>query len=305
MISKPAAEWKETASKIAHGIRKRVLEHTILNKGGYLSQACSSAEIFAALYTKVLNLGDVEKPLLPKPFSGVPGGGSDSYTTGSYFNGPKSPTFDRFILSPSQYSLVLYAALIEVGRMDQDGLSQFNQDGSSVEMIGAEHSPGMEVMSGSLGQGISQAAGIALARKLKNESGRVVVFMSDGECQSGQFWEALQSMSFLKLDNMLIYIDINWYQCDGKMDSVMNIEPFDKRLEAFGARVYRVDGHNLEALAGLGNMKPDGRPVFVLADTDPARDIDILRSRAPKYHYVRFSGEEDLKQYRLALVQLR
>ena len=82
--------------------------------------------------------------------------------TGADFNGGVSPDRDRFILSPTHYSLVLYAALVETGRMAPDGLLEFNQDGSSVEMIGAEHSPGMEVMTGSLGQGLGQAAGMAL-----------------------------------------------------------------------------------------------------------------------------------------------
>ena len=152
--------WKSHIEKMARGIRTRVLEHTISNDGGYLSQACSSAEILASLYGRILNLGPVEHPLAPDKFPGVPGPANLSYRNGSFFHGEKSPIYDRFILSPSQYSLVLYAALIEAGRMDGHGLDQFNMDGGTVEMIGAEHSPGMEIMSGSLGQGISQGFGI-------------------------------------------------------------------------------------------------------------------------------------------------
>jgi len=100
--------------------------------------------------------------------------------------------------------------------MHEKGLEQFNRDGSTVEMIGGEHSPGMEVMSGSLGQGLSQAAGIAMARRLKGETGRVWVFMSDGEFQIGQTWEAIQTISFYKLDNICVYVDVNGYQCDGE-----------------------------------------------------------------------------------------
>ncbi len=196
---------------------------------------------------------------MPGQFPGVPPAENTSNFTGAAYNGPKSPTYDRFILSPAQYALVLYVALIETGRMVEEGLAYFNQDGSVVEMIGAEHSPGMEVMTGSLGQGISQAAGIAMARKLKGESGRMVLFLSDGECQSGQFWEAVQEMSFHKLDNMLAYVDVNGYQCDGKTSEVMGLEPFDKRLESFGARVFTVDGHDLEALATPGDIPADGR----------------------------------------------
>lgn len=292
--------WQQEIYDAAEGIRRRVMEHTIKNKGGYLSQACSSAEIFATLYLNVLNIEKLEEPLAPGKFPGVPGPNNENYFTGAAFNGSKSKRYDRFILSPSQYSLVLYSTLIEVGRMVENGLDEFNKDGGVVEMIGAEHSPGLELMTGSLGQGISQAAGIALARKLKKEIGRVVLFLSDGECQSGQFWEAVQAMAYHKLDNMVAYVDINGYQCDGKMTNVMNIEPFDKRLEAFGARVFRVDGHNVDALAALGKLKPDGRPTFIICDTDPCRRIDILKKRIPKLHYVRFNSEEERESYRAA-----
>ena len=297
--------WQDEILTAADGIRRRVMEHTIKNNGGYLSQACSSAEIFATLYLRVLNIGEVKRPLVPGRFPGVPGPGNTGYFTGAAYNGPKSEAYDRFFLSPSQYSLVLYAALIEVGRMAPKGLDQFNKDGGVVEMIGAEHSPGMEIMTGSLGQGISQAAGIAMARKLKGETGRVILFMSDGECQSGQFWEAVQAMAYHKLDNMLAYVDINGYQCDGKVETVMQTEPMDKRLEAFGAKVFRIDGHDVAALAALGQLKPDGRPTFILCDTDACRGIDILQERIPKMHYVRFNSAEEKDKYEQALKSMQ
>lgn len=291
--------WQQEIYEAADGIRLKVMEHTIKNKGGYLSQACSSAEIFATLYLDVLNIEKLKKPLVPGKFQGVPGPNNPKATTGAKYNGKKSKEYDRFILSPSQYSLVLYASLIQVGRMHEDGLKEFNKDGGVVEMIGAEHSPGLELMTGSLGQGISQASGIALARKLKKENGRVVLFLSDGECQSGQFWEAVQAAAYHKLDNLVAYVDINGYQCDGKMDTVMQLEPLDKRLESFGARVFRIDGHNVDALSALGKLKPDGRPTFILCDTNPCKGIDILKNRIPKLHYVRFNSEDERQQYQL------
>jgi transketolase len=297
-IDEKMMPWQQRIYHAAEGIRHRVMEHTIKNNGGYLSQACSAAEIFATLYLDLLNMEMPEKPLMPGSFLGVPGSDNQNHLTGAVFHGRKAPEYDRFFLSPTHYSLVLYAALIEAGRMAANGLDEFNKDGSVVEMIGADHSPGMEIMTGSLGQGISQAAGIAMGRKLKKETGRVVVFLSDGECQSGQFWEAVQAMSYHKLDNMVAYVDINGYQCDGKTTTVMNIEPFDKRLESFGARVFRIDGHDVEALAALGKLKPDGRPTFILCDTDPCRGVDILKNRIPKLHYVRFNHEEERDQYR-------
>jgi transketolase len=300
-----SGEWHDEARRVAWGIRRRVLEHVLRNKGGYLSQACSAAEILATLYTKVLNLGPVEGPLLPGPFPGVPGPAHHHVSPGSVFHGPRAPHFDRFILSPSQYALVLYAALIEVGRMDPDGLLQFDRDGSTVEMIGAEHSPGHELMSGSLGQGLSQASGIACARKRKGDSGRVWVFMSDGEFQSGQTWETLQAMAFHKIDNLGIYVDVNGSQCDGRMLDVMNVEPLDARLKAFGARAYRVDGHDPDAFAAPAACKPDGRPLVVLAMTDTCREMEILRANAPKFHYFRLKNDAEFRRYQELLASMR
>jgi transketolase len=292
----PMDDWTERAAKMAAGIRRRVLSHTLAHNGGYLSQACSSAEIFAVLYTKVLKLAKLDKPLMPQAFSGVPGVHHRAIT-GSAFNGAGDPACDNFILSPAQYALVLYAALVEAGRMDEKGLDTYNQDGSTVEMIGAEHSPGMEVTTGSLGQGISQAAGIAMVRKIRGETGRVLMFMSDGECESGEFWEAVQAASFHKLGNLLVYVDVNGFQCDGRRDTVMELEPFDKRLESFGARVFRINGHNIGDLARLGELSPADTPTFILCDTDPCRDMDILKERYPKFHYVRFDTSKEKTAY--------
>ncbi|GHV85614.1 hypothetical protein AGMMS50230_12220 [Spirochaetia bacterium] len=288
--------WKKEAEAVAAGIRRRVLAHTIAHNGGYLSQACSSAEIFAALYTRLLRLKPLDKPLLPAAFPGVPGPERPALT-GAAFNGADDPELDNFILSPAQYALVLYAALVETGRMDEKGMEDYNKDGSTVEMIGAEHSPGMEVTTGSLGQGISQAAGIALARRIRQESGRVVMFMSDGECESGQFWEAVQAASFHKLGNLLIFVDMNGFQCDGKRDTVMEIEPFDKRLESFGARVWRICGHDLNEIIRVGELPPVETPTFILCDTDPCCDMPVLKQRYPKYHYVRFVNSGEKTEY--------
>ena len=154
---------------IALGIRRRVFEHCIKNNGAYLSQACSSAEQLAWLYNEALNLGDSILPSVPEKFKGVPNINNKSYKTGAGYNGPIGSEYDRLIFAPAHYALVAYATLIEVGRMSPEALSMFNKDGSSVEIIGAEHSPGMEMHNGTLGIGLSTAAGIAYGRKLKND----------------------------------------------------------------------------------------------------------------------------------------
>ncbi len=296
-ITQGTTHWQDEARRTARGIRRRVLEHTINHNGGYLSQACSSAEILAALYTRIMHLGPSVAPPVPPPFPGVPGRNNPRSFTGAVYNGPTAPDLDRFFLSAVHYALALYAALIETGRMAPEGLAQFNQDGSTVEMIGAEHSPGLEVTGGSLGQTLSQAGGVALARKLRRETGRVWVFMSDGEFQSGQTWEAMQALAFYRLDHVGVYVDVNGQQCDGEMKTVMNIEPLKSRLETFGARVFQVNGHDLDALAAPADLSPNGQPLVVLAYTNSAAGMAILESRRPKLHYVRFKDAEERERF--------
>ena len=283
--------------RIGRRIRRRVLAHTLEHGGGYMSQACSAAEILGTLYGGALRLGESVAPVVPAPFAGPPGAANPGAFTGAAYNGPRAPDLDRIYFSPVHYALVLYSTLIEVGRMAPEGLDMFNRDGSTVELIGAEHSPGHEVTAGSLGQCLSQAAGAAWVRRRRGETGRNVVFMSDGELQEGQTWEALATLSWQGLDNVLVYLDMNAQQCDGAMASVMNVDPAAERLAAFGARVIEVDGHDPDALAAPAALEPDGRPVVVLARTDPCRGLELLRSRAPKLHYLRFTSDEERARY--------
>lgn len=289
--------WAGEVDRTARGVRLRVFQHTVEQRGGYLSQACSAGQILAALYQGLMNLPPVDTPLLPDPWRGVPGPGHPA-RTGIKFNSNGLPGYDRFVLSPAQYALVLYAVLVETGRMDEAGMRDYNRDGSSVEMIGAEHSPGMEVTTGSLGQGVSQASGIAMALRLKEETGRVFVFLSDGECQSGEFWEALQAASFHKQENLILVVDRNGCQCDGVMGPVMNIEPFDDRFRAFGCACVRISGHDPLALAQALEAPHPDRPLAVVCDTDPCYQMEFLRERYPKFHYVRFTQPGQWEDYR-------
>ena len=177
-------------------------------------------------------------------------------------------------------------------------MKDYNRDGSSVEMIGAEHSPGMEVTTGSLGQGISQASGIAMSLRLKGETGRVFVFLSDGECQSGDFCEALQAASCHGQDNLILVVDRNGCQCDGVMGPVMNIEPFDQRFRAFGCECVRIFGHDPLALAQAVATPHPGRPLAVICDTDPCYQMEFLQERRPMFHYVRFTQPGQGEDYR-------
>lgn len=293
-----ASNWPEQARQVAQGIRRRVLDFVIRNNGGYLSQACSSAEILATLYTRVMHLGESCAPRIPPPFPGVPSARNPNYFSGAAYNGPHAPHLDRFFISPVHYALALYALLVEIGRMDPQGLEMFNKDGSTVEMIGAEHSPGHELMAGSLGQALSQAIGIAIARRLKGHSGRNWVLMSDGEFWIGQTWEAVETLVFYKIDTVGVYIDANGQSADGAIDTVMTIGSLKDRLAAFGARVFEVGGHDVEALAAPAELQPDGRPLFVIARTNPCRGIPMLEERRPRLHYVRFKSEAEKQRYK-------
>lgn len=290
-----AAEMEHLAERI----RNRVFEHVLKNNGGYLSQALSAGEIFAALYGSVLRLGPVEGSLMPGRFPGVPGEHNDGYCSGGRFNGAPGPDRDRFLFSPAHYALVLYAALIEAGRLDPSALDDFNVDGSTMEMIGAEHSPGVETTTGSLAQALSQGAGIALARQMRGEPGRTWVFMSDGEFQEGQTWEALQFASYHRLSKLRAVVDANGQQCDGAMDDVMSIEPVVERVRSFGCEAVAVDGHDVARLAADMDQQID-RPLVVIARTNPTHTLPLLQERAPVLHYLRFSSPQERERYQAA-----
>lgn len=284
---------EKTTEDVALGIRRRVFEHTILNNGGYLSQACSAAEQLAWLYNEELQLGAPTLPMVPKPFGGVPSASNPTYHTGAGYNGPALPDLDRLFIAPAHYALVAYATLIEVGRMAPEGLEMFNQDGSSVEMIGAEHSPGMEVHNGTLGIGLSTGAGLAWGRKRRGETGRTWVFMSDGEVQEGQTWEAVQAAAFHGIDNLMAIMDVNDQQCDGAMSSVMEVGDIRAKFRNFGAACVEIDGHDLTAMRDAVREPHAGKPLIILARTNPFHTMPILEERFPRLHYVRFKSEDE------------
>ena len=132
----------EEVERVANAVRRRVLKYTLLNNGGYLSQACSCAETLATLYLKSLHLGPSVAASIPGPFRGSPGPGVDTITGEGHNGDPTDPSLDRLIFSPVHYALPLYSLLVEIGRLDIKAFESYNKDGSTVELIGAEHSPG-------------------------------------------------------------------------------------------------------------------------------------------------------------------
>jgi transketolase len=242
-----------------------------------------------------LNIGASEGPAVPSPFPGVPRPGH--HPLGAAYNGPREVGHDRLLLSAAHYAVAVYAALVETGRMAPEGLDQFNTDGSSVEMIGGEHSPGMELTTGSFGQALSQAGGIALARRVNEETGRTVVFMSDGEFEEGQSYEAVQALVHYGLDSVVVFVDVNGQQVDGATKDVMNIDTLEGRLRGFGAAVEAVDGHDVSALEAAATVEHPGVPLFVLAITDSTRGVPLLEPRKPHVHFVRFKTDEEKAEF--------
>ncbi|WP_167133136.1 transketolase [Paramicrobacterium chengjingii] len=297
--------WQNEARRVARRIRARVLELTILQNGCYLSQALSSAEVLATLYTKILKLEDLTGPLPSPPFTGVPGSERRS-PSGGRFHGEQAENRDRFLISPAHYAVAIYAALESVGRLAEGELESFNTDGSTLEMIGAEHSPGFELTTGSFGQALSQSGGIAFARRLRGDTGRTIVFMSDGELEEGQTWEGVQAAAFFKLDKLVLFVDVNGQQVDGLTKDIMNVEPINSRFDAFGWDVAVVDGHDVAAINEAVEAKEqNGKPLVVLAYTDTAKDMPYLNDRKPNLHYVRAKTEEDKTAFAAALAELQ
>jgi len=292
----------DDVERVASNVRRRVLKYTLCNNGGYLSQACSSADTLATLYLRALKLGPSVAPPVPGPFRGSPGPGIKTVTGEAYNGDPTDLTLDRLIFSPVHYALVLYSLLVEIGRLDEKAFDNYNVDGSTVELIGAEHSPGLAVTAGSLSQALSQAAGIAYARKLKNATGRVVVFMSDGEFQEGQTWEAAQTMVNLKI-NLVVVVDVNGQQCDGEMKQVCDVGDLARKLRGFGAEVKQVDGHNISEIEMAVRARSD-LPRFVLCNTNPCQGIPLLNDRAPKLHYIRFRDTAEKRKFENVLASM-
>lgn len=253
----PPKNWLPEAERIAHAIRVRSLETAIRLNGTYLGQSCSSAEILATLFMRHIDRG----------------------------------RGDLFVMSPAHYCLALYAAMVEMGELSEGEFETYNQDGSRVEMIGGTGAPGMPFTTGSLAQGLSQGLGVALARRHLGRPGRVYVYMSDGELQEGQTWEALMALGHHALDNLVIALDVNHSQVDGDTREVVDFDPVAEKLRAFRLDAREVDGHDLATLDAALGAPFEGRPRVVVATTDIARGIPSIADRA-NLHFVRFRDGE-------------
>jgi transketolase len=250
----PAADVDELRRRAAR-IRLHAARMVARHGQGYLGQALSAAEIFSALFARLEER-------------------------------------DRFVLSPGHYVIALYASLVEWGRLPADALEDYGRDGSELEAISSERTPGVDVACGSLGQGLSAGVGLALSARLKGSPHQTYVFVSDGELQEGQVWEAAMFAAHQRLARVVAIVDCNNSQVDGAMDTVMRIEPIEEKWRAFGWSVLPVDGHDLEQLLGALDTARAGdeRPTVILARTDITRGLSFLRGSRDA-HFVKLPPE--------------
>ena len=242
--------------RAAARLRLDVLEEVFSAQSGHPGGALSSAEIFTWLYNKELNVDPAQ---------------------------PRWPERDRFVLSKGHSSPGLYAALARRGFFDPALLPTFRKSGSILQgHPDMKKIPGVDMTSGSLGQGVSAACGMALAAKLDGASWRVYTLLGDGEMEEGQVWEAAMFAAHKKLDNMCWIVDSNGLQIDGRVEDVAGPGPLDKKFEGFGFHVLKVDGHDFDALeaAFAAARAEKGRPTVILASTVKGKGVSFMEDQA-------------------------
>ena len=236
-------------------VRIGIIESTHAAKAGHPGGSLSAAELFAYLYFKELNVD--------------PGD-------------PRKPDRDRFVLSKGHCAPGLYAALALRGFFPWEDLKTLRHIGSYLQGHPDMKSiPGVDMSTGSLGQGISAACGMALAAKLQNNPCRVYALLGDGEIQEGQVWEAFMFAHHYKLDNLCAVIDNNGLQIDGPVDQVMSPYPIDEKLRAFGWETAEIDGHDYDALEGAFAQARavKGRPFAIIMKTTKGKGVSFMENQ--------------------------
>ena len=242
--------------RAAARLRLDVLEEVFSAQSGHPGGALSSAEIFTWLYNKELNVDPAQ---------------------------PRWPDRDRFVLSKGHSSPGLYAALARRGFFDPALLPTFRKSGSILQgHPDMKKCPGVDMTSGSLGQGVSAACGMALAARLDGAPWRVYTLLGDGEAEEGQVWEAAMFAAHKKLDNLCWIVDSNGLQIDGRVEDVAGPGPLDKKFEGFGFHVLKVDGHDFDALeaAFAAARAEKGRPTVILASTVKGKGVSFMEDQA-------------------------
>jgi transketolase len=208
---------------------------------------------------------------------------------------------DKVVLSKGHASAALYAALAEHGDIPKDELKTFRKYGSRLQGHPSSHAlDKVDVSSGSLGQGLSIANGIAMANKLDKKKNNVYVVLGDGEIEEGQIWEAAMSAVHYKLNSIIAFLDYNKLQIDGSNDEVMKIKPVDKKFKAFGWNVQEIDGHDFtQIITAIENAKNSRKPNMIIANTIKGKGVSFMENKA-EWH----GKAPNEEQYKMAISDL-
>ncbi len=241
--------------KIANEVRKGIVTATHSAKSGHPGGSLSAADMYTYLYFEEMNIDP---------------------------QNPTGPDRDRFVLSKGHTSPGLYSVMAQRGYFPVEELKTFRHVGSRLQGHPSMHYlPGIDMSSGSLGQGISVAVGQAVAGKLQNKDFHVYTLLGDGECEEGQVWEAAMFAGAKKLDNLTVIVDNNNLQIDGTVEEVNNPYPLDKKFEAFNFHVINIDGHDFDqiraAFEEAHNVKD--MPVAIIMKTVKGKGVSFMENQ--------------------------
>lgn len=248
-------KWKELASRI----RVDVIKEVYAAQSGHPGGSLSAADLVTALYFKEMNIDP---------------------------SNPEMENRDKFVLSKGHAAPVLYAALAEKGYFPKEELSTLRKINSHLQGHPDKRKvPGVEMSTGSLGQGFSASVGMALAGAIDHSKGRIYALLGDGELQEGIVWEAAMCAAQYKLDNLCAFVDWNGLQIDGKNDDVMKVTPVDQKFLAFGWNVIPIDGHDFSQIfSALDQARAHrGQPTVILAKTVKGKGVSFMEND-PGWH---------------------
>ena len=261
--------------KTANEVRKGIVTAVYSAKSGHPGGSLSAADIYTYLYFEEMNIDPQD---------------------------PKKACRDRLVVSKGHTSPGYYSALANRGFFPVEDLKTFRHVGSYLQgHPDMKHIPGVDMSSGSLGQGISAAVGMAISAKLSGDDYRVYTLVGDGEIQEGQVWEAAMLAGHRKLDNLVVIVDNNNLQIDGAIDEVNSPYPIDKKFEAFNFHVINVDGHDFDSLRAAfeGARQRKGMPTAIIAKTVKGKGVSYMENQA-SWHGVAPNEE----QYKIAMEEL-
>lgn len=263
----------ENLEKISKDIRNDIVDMIYSAGSGHPGGSLSCVEILVALYHKLMNLN------LDNEGSGI----------------------DKFILSKGHASSCYYAVLSSKGYIPHEDLKTFRKFDSYLEGHPCIKINGVDVSSGSLGQGLSIANGMAISKKVSGKEGNVYCLVGDGEIEEGQIWEACMSSSKYNLNNLILFVDNNGLQIDGTIKDVKNVDNLEEKFNSFGFYVQRINGHNFdEILTSVSNAKKSNKPNVIIANTIKGKGISFMENKA-EWHGKKLTDEE----YNLSKAELK